>query len=1279
MRKSVIGAGFALTAAAIAIVGCSKSGSTTVLGTSGELNGPSLPASSISQNNLGNDGGGFTNNNQAATLFGGFTCTFNAVNPTSDAAIVGSNTVSQVADGSAMLFFVTSDNGTTSFAGREHVWASYWNGSQFTPPVELDGADRDASLAAGSNQATHATATVMIPMNTSSYTDSAGTSQSLPRANSGNWLILWDANTVTQSPALNGVGTSSAGVTANSNGIHHTVYATMFIKALASTPTATTALIGNTATSGSPNGSPVVCEYGFQTLGTEVTPNRGGTGHGGENVFAGTVGNLTGTQVSTAFVEGTGGNLTVVRPAEDVISFGAASDTFVHCAQFGAGGNANFDPTGIIGGGGSAIANFTRAGGNAAFQLGPNVTTANNQVFPGAASYTVGDNTSFIQLFWVQLITSHNNGTIENGTSGTSVNIGPSYQMWTANFDLATMTVGGGQSGTASGQAQVPFTAQRMAGAAGLGGTQLVNSTQALPNMVVYNNLLFFNYLDMSLQIAQTGGTGTVEGTVGRNPQQPFSNTGGVVNNTFSGGETGASVIMEVVAVLPGVNGTAALSTTVQDITLLGTNGKHSLVNSTPPTISNNGLQIDTGEEYVTFGPCFSCSYIIGPDEGQVDVVAFVLGKDTSLTSRGGGAAGNVGNTDVELWAVALNAGGATAGQLETFTNNPRIVSAHVADVAQPSNNNANLSAAFHDDVFDVKVQSSRDGTYDVIAYRQAQGANSENANLDLMCTVYQAYRSAQATAPTLDQRLPTTNPVQVNTAATNTAYSASQQVTGVGGYGDEGGWASPPVAAYDFQGHIGYHCGFQGNSKEMSIIWLYADGTNDKLWVSLLTVTLGTTATANPSITATNAVQIDAGLTVSGQGVNDPGQYGTANPGVSVTSFGTATYSFLPGSFGEFIPTYNSGIGNGESAPGAGGKGGANITGNALVSFQPNSCSHLNNGPAGQENASAGFDTLDSVDAGVNAAGGFGDCLIVFSKIVAATAGNWDRNVVACLYNQSTITDRCVISNVAGGGTSAAAGESQSVNPPSLGGFTAPNGGFPLSGGLSPRLPTNGNNTGNVGQPGGGNNTYGIPNGFRTCLFALSPGVGNPSLSTPGLVPSVGTYIYMGGAASPTPDSARALYTRHFRQRSSTGNGATAVTFEATFFPPSSVNTTDAAWQQPTRLDNQGDDSDVIWDDILRAGAGAVVFFNQDNHVWAAITSDGETYSTIKNGFSFPALVDNTISANSNAPQLGGNFVQLGFCKKVSTSCDNLHGTILIINKDDVNLNPRLYLRVMQ
>ncbi|HZV03356.1 MAG TPA: hypothetical protein VFF73_42015 [Planctomycetota bacterium] len=1260
MRKSVIGAGFALTAAAIAIVGCSKSGSTTVVGSSGELSGPNLPASPISQNNLGNDGGGFSDNNQTATL-PLFACTFNTVNPTSDAAIVGSNTVSQVADGSAMLFFVTGDNGTTAGNGnREHVFVSYFNGSQFTPPVEIDGADRDANQSAGSPTGTHPAATVMIPMNTSSYKDSAGASNSLVSANSGNWLILWDANTFTQAPALNGVGTTTAGVTANSNGIHHTVYATMFIKALAGTPTATTALIGNTATTGTPNGSPVVCSYGFQTLGTEVTPNRGGTGHGGEDVNAG-----AGATVQTAFVEFNGGVTTVVRPAEDVISFGAATDTFVHCATFGA---STFDPTGLLNGG-NAIANFTRAGGATQFAVGPNVNPPpginNGQIQPGNASYTVGDNTSFVQLFWVQLITSHNNGTIENGTGGNSVNIGPSYQLWTANFDLATMTVGGGQSGTASGQAQVPFTAQRMAGVAGLAGTQLQNSTQALPQLVVYNNLLFFNYVDASLQIPISGTSGTVEGTVGNNPLQPASNSGGVINNTTSGGELAASVIMEVVAVLPGVGGQAALSTTVSDVTLLGSAGKHNLVNSTPATIANGGHQIDTGEEFVTFGQCANCNYIIGPDEGQVDVVAFVLGKDTSITSRGGGAAGNVGNTDWELWAVALNAGGATAGQLETFTNNPRIVSAHVADVAQPSNNNAVLSTLLHDDVFDVKIQTSRDGTYDVIAYRQAQGANSENANLDLMCTVYQAYRAAQATAPTLDQRFPTTNPVQVNTAATNTAYTASQQVTGIGGYGDEGGWASPPVAAYDFQGHIGYHCGFQGNSKEMSIIWLYADGTNDKLWVSLLTVTLGTTATANPSITATNAVQIDAGLTVSGPGVNDFTQYIAHNPGVGL--FGTATYSFLPGSFGETIPTYFSGLGAEL------GNNGALIGGSAVG---PGGCSSLKgNLPAfAVTNPANGFDSLDSVDAGVNAAGGFGDCLIVFSKIVAATAGNWDRNVVACLYNQSTITDRCVISNVAGGGTSAAAGESQSVTPPNAGAATFPNGGFPLSGGLNHAPPTNGSN-------GGGTNTYSIPAGFRTCLFALSPGVGNPSLSTPGLVPSVGTYIYMGGAASPSPDAARALFTRHFRARSSTGNGATAVTFEANFFPPSSVNTTDAAWQEPTRIDNQSVDSDVTWDNVLRGGASAVVFFNQDNHAWAAITGDGETYSTISSGFSRPALVDNNISANTNAQGAtpAGNLVGLGFCQKISTSCDNLHGTIVIINKDDVNLNPRFYLRVMQ
>src|SRR5579872_5405413 len=114
MRKSVIGVGFALTAAAIAIVGCNNNkGSTSIIGNSGELSGGNLQATSIQSNNLAPDGGGFSENNETATL-GLFACTFNAPNPTSDAAIVGSNTVSVVADSTAMFFFTTADNGTTS-------------------------------------------------------------------------------------------------------------------------------------------------------------------------------------------------------------------------------------------------------------------------------------------------------------------------------------------------------------------------------------------------------------------------------------------------------------------------------------------------------------------------------------------------------------------------------------------------------------------------------------------------------------------------------------------------------------------------------------------------------------------------------------------------------------------------------------------------------------------------------------------------------------------------------------------------------------------------------------------------------------------------------------------------------------------------------------------------------------------------------------------------------------------------------------------------------------
>jgi len=574
-NKLGLGAGFALTAAVIAIGGCSgKKSSNIIAGTSSELGGNNgFPASSIASNNLAADTGGFSENNQTAS-FTFFNCKFNFKHAESDAP-------KTAADGSGMFFFVTTDNGTSP-THPEHVYASYYNGSSFTPPQELTAADRDESQTVGvsGGKNTHPAAAVLMPMNTSGYLGANGQSNARVRANNGNWVIFWDGNTFTQNQQLVQGGAGNGILTADAVGPHHTVFVTVFIKNLASQALANTTLIGNTAASGTANGPSIECHYGFQAVGSEAVSNRNGLAVGAAAALNGGRG--------AAFVNNANN---IIKPAEDVASFGVASDTIVHCANYTATTtSANDDLSGLLSGG-TAIGNLQTGTTPGASLLGPN-SGAGSNAFPGTASYEVGDDTSFIQLFYTQLVTSGTGLTRQSTTfsptaSTGTVQLGPTWSFFTANFNLATMTIGGTANPNApTGQAVVNAPATRNTFSDGRRA-----STQVNGNFTTYNNLVFWSYDDVSLAVAQTGAPGTQEAEIS------------------SIGPNRGSRVLSVVAVIAGSNGDATIANQ-NDVTLLGSAGRHSIVNSTPPGSTS---PVDQGEEQVLLGLCNGCG-ILGPD-----------------------------------------------------------------------------------------------------------------------------------------------------------------------------------------------------------------------------------------------------------------------------------------------------------------------------------------------------------------------------------------------------------------------------------------------------------------------------------------------------------------------------------------------------------------------------------------------------------------------------------------------------------------------------------------
>src|SRR5581483_7765900 len=70
--------------------------------------------------------------------------------------------------------------------------------------------------------------------------------------------------------------------------------------------------------------------------------------------------------------------------------------------------------------------------------------------------------------------------------------------------------------------------------------------------------------------------------------------------------------------------------------------------------------------------------------------------------------------------------------------------------------------------------------------------------------------------------------------------------------------------------------------------------------------------------------------------------------------------------------------------------------------------------GSSGTIGFGVAFQRILSCDAGPNASGGFGDVLVVFDKVVSATQGAWDHQVIACLYDQASLSERVVISKAA-------------------------------------------------------------------------------------------------------------------------------------------------------------------------------------------------------------------------------------------------------------------------
>lgn len=954
LKKFGWGAGVALlSAAAIAGCGSKSKGSTIINSGGGDLsNQDQVPFSSIAQNNLAIDGNAFSNNGQS---FQNLKVVFNNV------AIVSSGSTG--GDGSAMVVFSTTDNNTTGFNNVQRIWASHFDGNGFTPPVELDGEDRDSTITGGNARQTVVANVLMCPLNVKNYKDASGQPLQVVSDNDGNWVIVWDANTSFQTP-INSDKQLGPRQAAPADGPHKALYYTLFVKSLRTKSVASSTILGG---SGATAGAARDYRYGFLHRALEIEALQGGTS-ALDNVVTTTNGNA--------------GTCRQARPAEDVIGYMFATDTIQ-----GAASNASIDGAGNEP---YPIDNGNQEGGLLQqVKLGPNTTltgtmatpTGAGTALPSSATYRMGDDTTFLRLFYTQIASSRSGSTYTAGTNGNGNNSqqgGQRYTLQSAAFKLDTLTF----------ETTAEFTAYPAKRATS--GTQPW-SVQPLPNLRVYNQHVFVRYCDASMSSEDGAGAGAL------------------------GFQLNVGEFSQAMAVLTIANNGAGTNTittaNAHDITLLGAAGKHAIVNTAVTLSGPNGKNAHGSTEGVDFtsgalGDRANQS-IYGADEGLEDTTAFVIVQADTIDVSG---ATNATTEELRLVSAGIKADGTI------LTGSPKIVSTHAAQKtgntagslftgdnnsgAQPSNSKAqSLRQLVADSVLDFGTRMSRDGTYVMCAFRQFDGTTL-GATLLLNAVAYRTARIGGSVATAFDQRfsavkkLSTASVAQTESIRTDISTSGAgslQETRGTGagqrtifsaaqGPGENVGdfsrlldgalgnntgtlksttvpmiLAFMPVNKFFFQGGLGYACGYQSDVTKMSVFWVCQDGTDDRVWGGTITTTIPAAAGA-PTLASTEA-EFEASASVSGPGV--------PNMGAASGPQNVANFSVVKSSF-RFIP----------------------------FSVQ-----------------NSDFATTD---AGVTNAGVGGQVLVNFTKIVDGTTSDgtfFNQEVISVLFDGTTTSSRVVLS----------------------------------------------------------------------------------------------------------------------------------------------------------------------------------------------------------------------------------------------------------------------------
>jgi hypothetical protein len=891
---------------------------------------------------------------------------------------------------------------------------------------------------------------------------------------------------------------------------------------------------------------------------------------------------------------------------------------------------------------------------------------------PGGASYTIGEDVSFVQLFWTQILSSANSGdtvqamTPTEDTNDVGVHVGNRLAAFNSGLDLRTMLF------AAPTEVTVPVSS--------LTEPQpqpLKAAVSPICDFSTYNQFVFFNFMDASICHVDPGAVHDLM----NEPQ---------VTDNASVREFNLALL--VYAANDAGNGTSALGAptrlnvvptstmTADKMDILFTFGS----GGTPPIdpLDNPGTFGNQAQAWLASSAC-----IFGPDEGLGDTTVFFVERHDSAL-----AVSTDSNIDLELGAAVLLSNAA----LQSPGKNPVILSSHIGENTDSHNVGGQIDLAvghpnqvrlqtdfqvkaapvsgtvFEDPVEGVQTCLNRAGTYVVVTYRQWMGTSSTTFSKALNAVVMKTFRVAASNGGGISPFISSNSPPQVDlrfaagagtpsgaqpTGGNATTAAIRLDVVGVTGQsiGGQPGTPAPvptpnqtPISTGEINmlyvpnnplvspqdipqpffptstgvnaqrtAPCGYRCSFQSDTQLINVIWEQSDTSEDRVYIRQLKVD---TTNNPPVVTLGSTDELEKGNPVLGDAIlnafQDPS--GNFNVGTVVRN----SFDFLEGDVD-------------------------------LTEFE-------------------------LVDLGNDSTGKGGGLLVLYSKTTDGTDsdGNvYDRSVLAAEWDGTSFTDRAEVSrNVFEdaiatlpadviNGTNILGTQTKTL----AGGMN-----FQVSSGAPLALNNNGSGPTNVPFTvpfGGGAVTPGRPKG-KGLQKQLVKGISvpaNPAIESAPSQSPTSTIIICTCPTGDNANSSRGLHTRKFDHTLRATKGNTA-TFGDQFVPTAgsgvrSRGTTAPDALEPTRLDHMtgGDVTSLIGVNV--AGTTVTIMFMQDAHLWLSTTTDGITYTNDGKGSADPFLVDNDTSA-------GAEFASI--TNYTDSKCNNLHQSILFFGKNDLSMtNP--------